>query len=93
MEVSLNNIFSVGSYFEIFLLGTYLNVVDVPLGRGVPIRDVLGKSKMILGLLEGIPTMQKGEIAMVTQKLCKDPLLSIYLCVLSSCLASKITIL
>jgi FKBP-type peptidyl-prolyl cis-trans isomerase len=37
-------------------------------GRGVPIRDVLGNSKMILGLLEGIPTMHKGEIAMVTLK-------------------------
>ncbi|KAF2593078.1 hypothetical protein F2Q70_00043841 [Brassica cretica] len=35
-------------------------------GRGLPIRDVLGKSKMILGLLEGIPTMHKGETAMVT---------------------------
>ncbi|KAH0884973.1 hypothetical protein HID58_061069 [Brassica napus] len=34
-------------------------------GRGLPIRDVLGKSKMILGLLEGIPTMHKGEIAMI----------------------------
>jgi FKBP-type peptidyl-prolyl cis-trans isomerase len=41
---------------------------DVPSGRGVPIRDVLGNSKMILGLLEGIPTMHKGEIAMVTLK-------------------------
>ena len=37
-----------------------------PSGRGLPIRDVLGKSKMILGLLEGIPTMHKAEIAMVT---------------------------
>ncbi|KFK34648.1 hypothetical protein AALP_AA5G173000 [Arabis alpina] len=37
-------------------------------GRGVPIRDVLGKSKMILGLLEGIPTMHKGEIAMFKMK-------------------------
>lgn len=38
----------------------------LPSGRGLPIRDVLGKSKMILGLLEGIPTMHKAEIAMVT---------------------------
>ncbi|XP_023637907.1 peptidyl-prolyl cis-trans isomerase PASTICCINO1 isoform X1 [Capsella rubella] len=37
-------------------------------GRGVPIRDVLGKSKMILGFLEGIPTMHKGEIAMFKMK-------------------------
>ena len=34
-------------------------------GRGTPIRHVLGKSKMIVGLLEGIPTMLKGEVAMV----------------------------
>lgn len=34
-------------------------------GKGIPIRHVLGKSKMIVGLLEGIPTMLKGEIAMV----------------------------
>lgn len=51
---------------------------DVPSGRGVPIRDVLGKSKMILGLLEGIPTMHKGEIAMVNFK--KD-ILMIRFCV------------
>ncbi|CAN7051890.1 unnamed protein product [Brassica rapa subsp. trilocularis] len=37
-------------------------------GRGLPIRDVLGKSKMILGLLEGIPTMHKGEISMFKMK-------------------------
>ncbi|KAF5953705.1 hypothetical protein HYC85_006561 [Camellia sinensis] len=37
-------------------------------GNGTPIRLVLGKSKMILGLLEGIPTMQKGEIAMLKMK-------------------------
>ncbi|CAN6829600.1 unnamed protein product [Brassica oleracea] len=37
-------------------------------GRGLPIRDVLGKSKMILGLLEGIPTMHKDEIAMFKMK-------------------------
>lgn len=42
---------------------------DVLLGRGLPIRDVLGKSKMILGLLEGIPTMHKAEIAMVPHHL------------------------
>lgn len=35
-------------------------------GKGTPIRHVLGKSKMILGLLEGIPSMLKGEVAMVT---------------------------
>lgn len=34
-------------------------------GKGIPIRHVLGKSKMLLGLLEGIPTMFKGEIAVV----------------------------
>ncbi|KAJ9694841.1 hypothetical protein PVL29_010356 [Vitis rotundifolia] len=37
-------------------------------GKGTPIRDVLGKSKMILGLLEGIPTMLKGEVAMLKMK-------------------------
>lgn len=34
-------------------------------GKGIPTRHILGKSKMILGLLEGIPTMLKGEVAMV----------------------------
>lgn len=34
-------------------------------GKGTPIRHVIGKSKIILGLLEGIPTMLKGEVAMV----------------------------
>ncbi|QCE05386.1 F-binding protein 4/5 [Vigna unguiculata] len=33
-------------------------------GKGTPIRHVLGKSKILLGLLEGIPTMLKGEVAM-----------------------------
>lgn len=37
-------------------------------GKGTPIRHVLGKSKMILGLLEGIPTMLKGEVAMFKMK-------------------------
>ncbi|KAK9673862.1 hypothetical protein RND81_12G194500 [Saponaria officinalis] len=37
-------------------------------GQGSPLRDVLGKSKLILGLLEGIPTMKKGEIAMFKMK-------------------------
>ncbi|EXC04103.1 Peptidyl-prolyl cis-trans isomerase PASTICCINO1 [Morus notabilis] len=37
-------------------------------GKDIPIRHVLGKSKMILGLLEGIPTMLKGEIAMFKMK-------------------------
>ncbi|KAI3772629.1 hypothetical protein L6452_03819 [Arctium lappa] len=37
-------------------------------GKGTPIRQVLGKSKMILGLLEGIPTMLKGEIAVLKMK-------------------------
>ncbi|KAJ1411238.1 Tetratricopeptide-like helical domain superfamily [Sesbania bispinosa] len=37
-------------------------------GRGTPIRHVLGKSKMLLGLLEGIPTMLKGEVAMFKMK-------------------------
>lgn len=33
-------------------------------GKGTPARQILGKSKLLLGLLEGIPTMQKGEISM-----------------------------
>ncbi|XP_020112955.1 peptidyl-prolyl cis-trans isomerase PASTICCINO1 isoform X1 [Ananas comosus] len=37
-------------------------------GKGNPIRLILGKSKMILGLSEGIPTMLKGEIAMFKMK-------------------------
>ncbi|XP_027079124.1 peptidyl-prolyl cis-trans isomerase PASTICCINO1-like isoform X2 [Coffea arabica] len=37
-------------------------------GNGAPIRHVLGKSKMILGLLEGIPTMLTGEVAMFKMK-------------------------
>nr|KYP37498.1 Peptidyl-prolyl isomerase PASTICCINO1 [Cajanus cajan] len=37
-------------------------------GKGTPIRHVLGKSKMLLGLLEGIPTMLKGEVAMFKMK-------------------------
>lgn len=37
-------------------------------GKGTPIRHVMGKSKMILGLLEGIPTMLKGEIAIFKMK-------------------------
>ncbi|XP_021829549.1 peptidyl-prolyl cis-trans isomerase PASTICCINO1 [Prunus avium] len=37
-------------------------------GKGIPIIHVLGKSKMIVGLLEGIPTMLKGEIAMFKMK-------------------------
>nr|KAJ0192740.1 hypothetical protein LSAT_V11C800421390 [Lactuca sativa] len=37
-------------------------------GKGTPIRQVLGKSKMILGLLEGLPTMLKGEVAMLKMK-------------------------
>ncbi|KAL4354029.1 hypothetical protein GQ457_06G006560 [Hibiscus cannabinus] len=37
-------------------------------GKGIPIRNVLGKSKMLLGLLEGIPTMLKGEVAMFKMK-------------------------
>ncbi|KAI7747489.1 hypothetical protein M8C21_025905 [Ambrosia artemisiifolia] len=37
-------------------------------GKGTPIRQVLGKSKMILGLLEGIPTMLKGEVAVLKMK-------------------------
>ncbi|KAM0908876.1 hypothetical protein ACQ4PT_015154 [Festuca glaucescens] len=34
-------------------------------GKGIPLRFVLGRSKMILGFAEGFPTMLKGEIAMV----------------------------
>ncbi|XP_043806860.1 peptidyl-prolyl cis-trans isomerase PASTICCINO1 isoform X2 [Manihot esculenta] len=37
-------------------------------GKGTPIRQVLGKSKMLLGLLEGLPTMLKGEVAMFKMK-------------------------
>ncbi|KAJ9548035.1 hypothetical protein OSB04_020578 [Centaurea solstitialis] len=37
-------------------------------GKGIPTRQVLGKSKMILGLLEGIPTMLKGEVAVLKMK-------------------------
>ncbi|KAL9273705.1 Peptidyl-prolyl cis-trans isomerase PASTICCINO1-like protein [Drosera capensis] len=37
-------------------------------GKGTPGRHVIGKSKMLLGLLEGIPTMLKGEIAMFKMK-------------------------
>ncbi|GAB2225089.1 hypothetical protein Drorol1_Dr00005875 [Drosera rotundifolia] len=37
-------------------------------GNGTPLRHVIGKSKMLLGLLEGIPTMLKGEIAMFKMK-------------------------
>lgn len=37
-------------------------------GNGIPKRQVLGKSKMILGLLEGIPTMLNGEVAMFKVK-------------------------
>ncbi|CAK7333623.1 unnamed protein product [Dovyalis caffra] len=37
-------------------------------GKGTPIRQVLGKSKMLLGLIEGLPTMLKGEVAMVVSE-------------------------
>ncbi|GJU83983.1 peptidyl-prolyl cis-trans isomerase pasticcino1 [Tanacetum coccineum] len=37
-------------------------------GKGTPIRQVMGKSKMILGLIEGIPTMLKGEVAVLKMK-------------------------
>ncbi|EYU41798.1 hypothetical protein MIMGU_mgv1a0037692mg, partial [Erythranthe guttata] len=37
-------------------------------GNGNPKRQVLGKSKIILGLLEGIPTMLNGEVAMFKMK-------------------------
>ncbi|KAK8944971.1 Peptidyl-prolyl cis-trans isomerase PASTICCINO1 [Platanthera zijinensis] len=37
-------------------------------GKGYPRRYILGKSKMLLGLCEGIPTMLKGEIAMFKVK-------------------------
>lgn len=37
-------------------------------GKGIPIRHVLGKSKILLGLLEGIPTMLKGEVSMFKMK-------------------------
>ncbi|XP_057540358.1 peptidyl-prolyl cis-trans isomerase PASTICCINO1 [Amaranthus tricolor] len=37
-------------------------------GKGTPARQILGKSKLLLGLLEGIPSMQKGEISMFKMK-------------------------
>lgn len=37
-------------------------------GKGIPLRFVLGKSKMILGFAEGFPTTLKGEIAMFKMK-------------------------
>ncbi|XP_077238858.1 FKBP-type peptidyl-prolyl cis-trans isomerase family protein [Tasmannia lanceolata] len=37
-------------------------------GKGNPIKCVMGKSKMILGFCEGIPTMLKGEVAMFKMK-------------------------
>ncbi|XP_068636118.1 peptidyl-prolyl cis-trans isomerase PASTICCINO1 [Aristolochia californica] len=37
-------------------------------GNGHPIKYVLGKSKMILGLLEGLSTMSKGEVAVFKMK-------------------------
>uniref|UniRef100_A0A2P2M4J5 peptidylprolyl isomerase n=1 Tax=Rhizophora mucronata TaxID=61149 RepID=A0A2P2M4J5_RHIMU len=37
-------------------------------GKGTPIRQVLDKSKMLLGLIEGLPTMLKGEVAMFKMK-------------------------
>lgn len=37
-------------------------------GKGTPLRHVMGKGKIILGLLEGIPTMLKGEVAMFKMK-------------------------
>lgn len=36
------------------------------IGKGIPVRQVLGKSKMLLGMVEGLPTMLKGEVAMVS---------------------------
>ncbi|KAI3474788.1 hypothetical protein Pfo_030047, partial [Paulownia fortunei] len=43
-------------------------VISGFLCNGNPKRQVLGKSKMILGLLEGIPTMLNGEVAMFKVK-------------------------
>eukprot|EP00268_Persea_americana_P025742 TRINITY_DN2509_c0_g1_i1.p1 TRINITY_DN2509_c0_g1~~TRINITY_DN2509_c0_g1_i1.p1 ORF type:complete len:628 (-),score=137.29 TRINITY_DN2509_c0_g1_i1:676-2559(-) len=37
-------------------------------GKGNPIKNVLGKSKMILGFCEGIPTMLIGEVTMFKMK-------------------------
>ncbi|KAH0459542.1 hypothetical protein IEQ34_012356 [Dendrobium chrysotoxum] len=37
-------------------------------GKGYPNRYILGKSKMLLGLCEGLPTMLKSEIAMFKMK-------------------------
>ncbi|XP_057771341.1 uncharacterized protein LOC130991248 [Salvia miltiorrhiza] len=33
-------------------------------GNGIPKRQVLGKTKIIFGFVEGFPTMLKGEVAM-----------------------------
>lgn len=46
------------------LEGIKINISTLA-GKGTPARQILGKSKLLLGLLEGIPTMQKGEISMV----------------------------
>ncbi|CAL1356551.1 unnamed protein product [Linum trigynum] len=37
-------------------------------GKGIPLRHVLGKSKMLLGVVEGLTTMLKGEVAMFKMK-------------------------
>ncbi|KAH7657917.1 Peptidylprolyl isomerase protein [Dioscorea alata] len=37
---------------------------DAQKGKGNHVRYILGKSKMLLGFCEGLPTMLKGEVAM-----------------------------
>ncbi|CAN1849949.1 Peptidyl-prolyl cis-trans isomerase PASTICCINO1 [Linum perenne] len=37
-------------------------------GKGIPLRHVLGKSKLLLGVVEGLTTMLKGEVAMFKMK-------------------------
>lgn len=75
-------------YINVGLNEQFLNMT----GKGTPIRQVLGKSKMLLGFLEGLPTMLKGEVAMVCFGFCT---LQYNLCVracffhLCVCLCSK----
>lgn len=47
-------------------VGSFTCNISVITGNGTPKRQVLGKSKILLGLLEGIPTMLRGEVAVVS---------------------------
>lgn len=53
-------------HFLLYMALTNFGDLSDVIGKGNPIRLILGKSKMILGFSEGIPTMLKGEIAMVS---------------------------